>query len=250
MPVNMPIHTNILKALEYACKYARFRVFAVGLFAMENADERAREREADERGEEKEGKVVEGEEGQEEEGECPFCLFMKAGPCGKEFQEWEDCVQEAEKESEETVVRCRSITQVLMKCMEGSSYYSVVLQAGEKLDDSADRGGEQPHKQEQRQEDLQQEQVQVQIPEQEQVQVQVQVQIPEEEQVQVQVQVPEEEQVQVQVQIPEQEQVEVQAQGATDETDQAKDQAKDKEEKEQGGFQVHVQVEDRQGMAA
>jgi len=68
------------------------------------------------------------EEGEEEE--CGFCLFMKAGPCGKRFSQWEKCVEEAESTGTNIVEKCAPVTHLLKDCMElHPEYYGPVLQA-------------------------------------------------------------------------------------------------------------------------
>lgn len=69
-----------------------------------------------------------GKEGEEEE--CGFCLFMKAGPCGKRFSQWEKCVEEAESTGTNIVEKCAPVTHLLKDCMElHPEYYGPVLQA-------------------------------------------------------------------------------------------------------------------------
>lgn len=73
-----------------------------------------------------------GEEGEEEEGECGFCLFMKAGGCRETFTDWEKCVEEGEKNKEDIVEKCFQVTSALKKCMEAhSDYYAPLLEAEE-----------------------------------------------------------------------------------------------------------------------
>lgn len=73
-----------------------------------------------------------GEEKEEEEGECGFCLFMKAGGCRETFTDWEKCVEEGEKNKEDIVEKCFQVTSALKKCMEAhSDYYAPLLEAEE-----------------------------------------------------------------------------------------------------------------------
>ncbi|KAL8550281.1 hypothetical protein ACS0TY_008921 [Phlomoides rotata] len=68
----------------------------------------------------------------EEEGECGFCLYMKAGGCKDTFTDWEKCVDEGEKKKEDIVEKCFQATAALKKCMEAhSDYYAPLLQAEE-----------------------------------------------------------------------------------------------------------------------
>ncbi|OIT05608.1 PREDICTED: uncharacterized protein LOC109244400 [Nicotiana attenuata] len=65
----------------------------------------------------------------EEEGECGFCLYMKAGGCKDPFTEWEKCVEEGEKNKEDIAEKCFEVTSALQKCMEAhSDYYAPILQ--------------------------------------------------------------------------------------------------------------------------
>ncbi|MED6151501.1 hypothetical protein PIB30_083121 [Stylosanthes scabra] len=71
----------------------------------------------------------EGED-EEEEGECGFCLFMKAGGCRESFIEWEKCIEEAEKNKQDIIEKCVNVTAVLKQCMEAhSDYYEPILRA-------------------------------------------------------------------------------------------------------------------------
>ncbi|XP_062188400.1 uncharacterized protein LOC133891681 [Phragmites australis] len=82
-------------------------------------------------------KVGEGEE--EEEGECGFCLFMKAGGCKDAFVAWEECVEASEKEGSDMVERCHQATTNLKKCMDAhADYYAPVLQAEQAISDQAE----------------------------------------------------------------------------------------------------------------
>ncbi|CAH2075782.1 unnamed protein product [Thlaspi arvense] len=81
---------------------------------------------------------AEGEE--EEEGECGFCLFMKAGGCRDSFIAWENCIEEAEKNKEDIVEKCFEVTGALKKCMEAhSDYYAPILQAEKAAEEEAVR---------------------------------------------------------------------------------------------------------------
>ncbi|KAL4303122.1 hypothetical protein GQ457_10G028990 [Hibiscus cannabinus] len=69
-----------------------------------------------------------GEE--EEEGECGFCLFMKAGGCKESFVAWENCVDEAEKNDDDIAAKCTEVTAALRRCMEDhADYYEPILRA-------------------------------------------------------------------------------------------------------------------------
>jgi len=38
------------------------------------------------------------EKKEKERAECPFCRFMREGPCGSEFERWEACLDEHEND--------------------------------------------------------------------------------------------------------------------------------------------------------
>ncbi|XVF03292.1 hypothetical protein REPUB_Repub04eG0248800 [Reevesia pubescens] len=66
----------------------------------------------------------------EEEGECGFCLFMKAGGCKESFVGWEKCVDEAEKNGDDIAMKCMEATTALKQCMEAhADYYEPILKA-------------------------------------------------------------------------------------------------------------------------
>ncbi|GKA14223.1 GCK-like protein [Tanacetum coccineum] len=67
---------------------------------------------------------------EEEEGECPFCAYMKGGECRETFINWEKCIEEAENNGEDIVNKCVEVTTALKKCMEANQdYYAPILQA-------------------------------------------------------------------------------------------------------------------------
>jgi hypothetical protein len=81
---------------------------------------------------------VQGED-EEEEGECGFCLFMKAGGCKDAFVAWEECVEAAQKEGTDMVERCYEATSNLKKCMDAhADYYAPVLQAEQAVNERAE----------------------------------------------------------------------------------------------------------------
>uniref|UniRef100_A0A3B6AXT4 GCK domain-containing protein n=1 Tax=Triticum aestivum TaxID=4565 RepID=A0A3B6AXT4_WHEAT len=64
----------------------------------------------------------------EEEGECGFCLYMKAGGCKGGVR----------KEGSDMVERCFQVTTDLKKCMDAhADYYAPVLQAEQTVSDQA-----------------------------------------------------------------------------------------------------------------
>lgn len=90
----------------------------------------------DEKGRNGEG----GREDGQEEGECGFCLFMKAGGCKDAFIAWEHCVEEAEKTKEDVVEKCFEVTAALKKCMEAhSDYYEPILRAEKEAEEEVKR---------------------------------------------------------------------------------------------------------------
>lgn len=79
---------------------------------------------------------AEGEE--EEEGECGFCVFMKGGGCRDTFVDWENCMDEAEKNKEDVVQKCSQVTDLLKQCMDShSDYYGPILMAEKHIEEQA-----------------------------------------------------------------------------------------------------------------
>lgn len=63
-----------------------------------------------------------------EEGECGFCLFMKASPCGERFTAWEQCIKESEKSKEYVAAKCIEVFKTSDECMkEHQDYYDLYL---------------------------------------------------------------------------------------------------------------------------
>ncbi|KAF5752529.1 GCK domain-containing protein [Tripterygium wilfordii] len=88
----------------------------------------------------REGEDGKGEGGgeEEEEGECGFCLFMKAGGCRESFIAWENCIEAAEKNKEDIVDKCFEVTGALKKCMEAhADYYEPILMAEKAVEEEA-----------------------------------------------------------------------------------------------------------------
>lgn len=80
----------------------------------------------------------ENHEEEEEEGECGFCLFMKAGGCKDTFVEWENCVMEGEKNNEDIVRKCFEVTAALKVCMQAHpDHYGILLDAQEAAENEA-----------------------------------------------------------------------------------------------------------------
>ncbi|XP_010527935.1 PREDICTED: uncharacterized protein LOC104805175 [Tarenaya hassleriana] len=79
-----------------------------------------------------------GDGEEEEEGECGFCLFMKGGGCKESFIAWENCIEEAEKNSEDIVTKCMEVTASLKKCMDAhADYYEPILRAEKAAEEEA-----------------------------------------------------------------------------------------------------------------
>lgn len=71
------------------------------------------------------------------EGECGFCLFMRGGPCRKQFIAWEECVEDADMKEDDIVDKCFDVTGLLKKCMLAhSDYYEPVLRAEKAMEDA------------------------------------------------------------------------------------------------------------------
>nr|GEU73182.1 GCK-like protein [Tanacetum cinerariifolium] len=62
-------------------------------------------------------------EEEEEEGECPFCAYMKGGECKETLINWEKCIEEAKNNGEGIVDKCVEVTSALKKCMEANQDY-------------------------------------------------------------------------------------------------------------------------------
>merc|ERR1711920_218071 len=72
--------------------------------------------------------------------ECGFCKFMKAGPCGKEFSAWEDCLDACKKNGEDFIEKCGPQTLLLRDCVDlHPEYYSAL--SGDDDDSDADTNG-------------------------------------------------------------------------------------------------------------
>ncbi|CAM6098481.1 unnamed protein product [Calypogeia fissa] len=79
---------------------------------------------------EKDAEERSGQDEEEEEEECGFCIFMKGGPCGEQFKQWQNCVEGAEKSEKDIVEQCAQMTTLLKVCMEANpQYYGPVLDA-------------------------------------------------------------------------------------------------------------------------
>ncbi|KAK3265556.1 hypothetical protein CYMTET_25770 [Cymbomonas tetramitiformis] len=64
----------------------------------------------------------------EPEESCPFCQFMKAGPCGIVFADWEKCVDQAKEEEKDFISECHEKTKSLQQCLEGNmEYYAEIM---------------------------------------------------------------------------------------------------------------------------
>mmetsp|Transcript_26501 Transcript_26501/g.36599 ORF Transcript_26501/g.36599 Transcript_26501/m.36599 type:complete len:187 (-) Transcript_26501:191-751(-) len=60
---------------------------------------------------------------------CGFCKFMKAGPCGTVFKEWEGCIEKSRGDGDDYVESCLDSTRLLKECMDkNAEYYNPVLE--------------------------------------------------------------------------------------------------------------------------
>ncbi|KAI9909499.1 hypothetical protein PsorP6_014681 [Peronosclerospora sorghi] len=78
--------------------------------------------------------------------ECGFCKFMKAGPCGKEFTEWEACLDRCKTSGQDFIEECGPQTLGLRDCVDAHPEYYHVLNdgpEGEKNEDEEDKTEEQ-----------------------------------------------------------------------------------------------------------
>jgi desulfoferrodoxin (superoxide reductase-like protein) len=77
------------------------------------------------------------------EGGCSFCKWMTDGPCGSDYEEWDDCVHETKQvEGRNFVDVCRPFTMAMMNCInQHPDYYEELAQTkktkGEKKEDDA-----------------------------------------------------------------------------------------------------------------
>lgn len=61
--------------------------------------------------------------------DCGFCLYMRAGPCGAQFREWEACVKKHQEKNEDFAHNCMSHTKLLTQCMaQNKTYYDLPTQ--------------------------------------------------------------------------------------------------------------------------
>jgi hypothetical protein len=74
--------------------------------------------------------------GRAAEPECAFCRFMKNGPCGAQFQMWEDCIDRARDQEADFVDLCGKETLVLKECTDKHPEYYGALSPD--ADDQAD----------------------------------------------------------------------------------------------------------------
>ncbi|KAL2613715.1 hypothetical protein R1flu_025407 [Riccia fluitans] len=70
------------------------------------------------------------EEERRQDEDCPFCEYMRLGPCGESFTAWEKCTEAAEHGGSDVFEKCNFVTGALTACMRGNkSYYGPVLEA-------------------------------------------------------------------------------------------------------------------------
>ena len=71
--------------------------------------------------------------------ECGFCRFMKAGPCGQEFEAWEKCIDQARDKEKDFVEMCGPQTLVLKGCTDKHpEYYGELSGGGDEPEGAAD----------------------------------------------------------------------------------------------------------------
>uniref|UniRef100_A0A061SBZ6 GCK domain-containing protein n=1 Tax=Tetraselmis sp. GSL018 TaxID=582737 RepID=A0A061SBZ6_9CHLO len=67
---------------------------------------------------------------EEEEETCGFCIFMKGGPCKKEFVAWSNCVDVERERGSDFTEECQRQTLALQSCMmSNADYYGPMLEA-------------------------------------------------------------------------------------------------------------------------
>eukprot|EP00941_MAST-03F_sp_MAST-3F-sp1_P003623 g3623.t1 len=64
--------------------------------------------------------------------ECPFCTYMKAGPCGDVFTAWETCVEKSKEEGTDFFDECSAETLALKECVDANPDYYGFLEEVEK----------------------------------------------------------------------------------------------------------------------
>ncbi|KAK8815198.1 hypothetical protein WA158_003410 [Blastocystis sp. Blastoise] len=66
--------------------------------------------------------------------ECGWCVFMKGGPCWREFTKWQRCIQACGQNSdtEEFITKCGKPTLILKDCVDANpGYYGEMAQSNE-----------------------------------------------------------------------------------------------------------------------
>lgn len=58
------------------------------------------------------------------EEECPVCRYIKAGPCAKEWKQWDACV--GASVGDEDVQGCFATTVAMMSCFKNYEYYDIL----------------------------------------------------------------------------------------------------------------------------
>lgn len=80
----------------------------------------------------------------EEEETCGFCIFMKGGPCKKEFVAWSKCVDDERKLEHDFTEACRDETIALQVCMSANTeYYGAMLEAEKAYSEEQEAAAEQ-----------------------------------------------------------------------------------------------------------
>ena len=72
--------------------------------------------------------------------ECGFCRYMKAGPCGAQFQRWEDCVAACKDKEQDFFEHCGQHTWELKTCVdEHPEYYGFLEEAQREVNEEKER---------------------------------------------------------------------------------------------------------------
>ena len=80
-------------------------------------------------------------EGGGEKKECGFCLWMRAGPCGDQFRDWEKCLDHCKANDMDFVEHCGPPTLALKDCVDSNpDYYAELSNDGDDTADGANDG--------------------------------------------------------------------------------------------------------------
>jgi hypothetical protein len=107
---------------EGKCDFDRSQVVAIR--PEETDKQEPKEKINEEKATSKDIKSTEDAPPQGAKAECPVCRYMKAGPCGDQFIEWDKCIDTL-KEGDDMSV-CAPATLTMMNCMRQHEYYDVM----------------------------------------------------------------------------------------------------------------------------